>query len=138
MYLTDKMRGIERDRSDHQVAELLLEYCASDASYVAYVPAHPFAIADERRLDETSESCERLSTLLSEVDSNISLVLQSTRVRLQNLELQVRLRARVSKAALLTLAARRLQSVPSLSVPARPCPPSSVRREVFRATRVRP
>ncbi|BGP02345.1 Mitochondrial inner membrane magnesium transporter MFM1 [Rhodotorula toruloides] len=69
MYLTDKMRGVKRDRSDHQIAELLLEYY-------------------ERRLDETSESCERLSTLLSEVDSNISLVLQSTRVRLQNLELQ--------------------------------------------------
>lgn len=43
---------------------------------------------DERRLDETSESCERLRTLLEEVDSNISLVLASTRVRLQNLELQ--------------------------------------------------
>ncbi|BGP24995.1 mitochondrial inner membrane magnesium transporter mrs2 [Rhodotorula toruloides] len=69
MYLTDKMHGVKRDRSDHQIAELLLEYY-------------------ERRLDETSESCERLSTLLSDVDSNISLVLQSTRVRLQNLELQ--------------------------------------------------
>lgn len=45
-------------------------------------------LVDERRLDETSESCERLRTLLEEVDSNISLVLASTRVRLQNLELQ--------------------------------------------------
>lgn len=32
----------------------------------------------------------RLSSLLSDVDSNITLVLSSTRVRLQNLELQVR------------------------------------------------
>ncbi|GJN90802.1 hypothetical protein Rhopal_003816-T1 [Rhodotorula paludigena] len=69
MYLTDKAKGNARDISDHTQAELLLEYY-------------------ERRLDETSESCERLSTLLSEVDSNISLVLASTRVRLQNLELQ--------------------------------------------------
>ncbi|GAA5950712.1 hypothetical protein JCM21900_000488 [Sporobolomyces salmonicolor] len=69
MYLTDKMNGRERSMSDHQTAELLLEYY-------------------ERRLDETNESCERLSSLLAEVDSNISLVLASTRVRLQNLELQ--------------------------------------------------
>ncbi|GAA6052863.1 hypothetical protein JCM3770_004383 [Rhodotorula araucariae] len=69
MYLTDKANGVQRAVNDHQQAELLLEYY-------------------ERRLDETSESCERLSTLLSEVDSNISLVLASTRVRLQNLELQ--------------------------------------------------
>ncbi|GAA5893648.1 hypothetical protein JCM8208_000848 [Rhodotorula glutinis] len=69
MYLTDKVNGLKRSIDDHQQAELLLEYY-------------------ERRLDETSESCERLSTLLSEVDNNISLVLASTRVRLQNLELQ--------------------------------------------------
>ncbi|GAA5868093.1 hypothetical protein JCM3774_001018 [Rhodotorula dairenensis] len=69
MYLTDKANGRTHDIQDHQQAELLLE------SY-------------ERRLDETSESCERLRTLLEEVDSNISLVLASTRVRLQNLELQ--------------------------------------------------
>jgi hypothetical protein len=47
-----------------------------------------YSLADERRLDETAESCERLSSLLAEVDGNISLVLASTRVRLQNLELQ--------------------------------------------------
>ncbi|GAA6008201.1 hypothetical protein JCM11491_001927 [Sporobolomyces phaffii] len=69
MYLTDKKNGKAHDISDHQSAELLLEYY-------------------ERRLDEINESCQRLSTLLSEVDSNISLVLASTRVRLQNLELQ--------------------------------------------------
>ncbi|GAA5981688.1 hypothetical protein JCM11641_004215 [Rhodosporidiobolus odoratus] len=69
MYIGDKARGYTRQTPDHQQAELLLEYY-------------------ERRLDETSESCERLSTLLGEVDSNISLVLASTRVRLQNLELQ--------------------------------------------------
>ncbi|GAA5984294.1 hypothetical protein JCM10908_006130 [Rhodotorula pacifica] len=69
MYLTDKANGKVRNVEDHQEAELLLEYY-------------------ERRLDETSESCERLKTLLEEVDSNISLVLASTRVRLQNLELQ--------------------------------------------------
>ncbi|GAA5944134.1 hypothetical protein JCM3775_001074 [Rhodotorula graminis] len=54
MYLTDKVNGVKRSIDDHQQAELLLEYY-------------------ERRLDETSESCERLSTLLSEVDNNISL-----------------------------------------------------------------
>ncbi|GAA6060018.1 hypothetical protein JCM10212_001176 [Sporobolomyces blumeae] len=69
MYLTDKRNGRPHDVENHQTAELLLEYY-------------------ERRLDEVSESCERLSTLLTEVDSNISLVLASTRVRLQNLELQ--------------------------------------------------
>ncbi|GAA5925488.1 CorA family magnesium transporter [Sporobolomyces koalae] len=69
MYLTDKMNGTTRDVSDHQTAELLLEYY-------------------ERRLDEVNEGCQRLTTLLTEVDSNISLVLASTRVRLQNLELQ--------------------------------------------------
>ncbi|GAA5948138.1 hypothetical protein JCM3765_007125 [Sporobolomyces pararoseus] len=69
MYLTDKAQGNPHDISNHQTAELLLEYY-------------------ERRLDEVNESCQRLSTLLSEVDSNISLVLASTRVRLQNLELQ--------------------------------------------------
>ncbi|BGP16574.1 magnesium ion transporter [Rhodosporidiobolus nylandii] len=69
MYISDKLTGFKREVADHQQAELLLEYY-------------------ERRLDETSESCERLSTLLAEVDSNISLVLASTRVRLQNLELQ--------------------------------------------------
>ncbi|KAG0653877.1 magnesium ion transporter [Rhodotorula mucilaginosa] len=69
MYLTDKANGKVHNVEDHQQAELLLEYY-------------------ERRLDETSESCERLRTLLEEVDSNISLVLASTRVRLQNLELQ--------------------------------------------------
>ncbi|GAA5835606.1 hypothetical protein JCM3766R1_006459 [Sporobolomyces carnicolor] len=69
MYLSDKANGHPRDVSNHQTAELLLEYY-------------------ERRLDEVNESCQRLSTLLSEVDSNISLVLASTRVRLQNLELQ--------------------------------------------------
>ncbi|BGP55584.1 hypothetical protein JCM8202_004652 [Rhodotorula sphaerocarpa] len=69
MYLTDKAEGKVRNVEDHQQAELLLEYY-------------------ERRLDETSESCERLRTLLEEIDSNINLVLASTRVRLQNLELQ--------------------------------------------------
>ncbi|GAA5820527.1 hypothetical protein JCM11251_003030 [Rhodosporidiobolus azoricus] len=69
MYVGDKVKGVQRPVTDHQQAELLLEYY-------------------ERRLDETSESCERLSSLLAEVDSNISLVLASTRVRLQNLELQ--------------------------------------------------
>ncbi|GAA5874548.1 hypothetical protein JCM16303_002902 [Sporobolomyces ruberrimus] len=69
MYLTDRQNGKPHDVSNHQTAELLLEYY-------------------ERRLDEVNESCSRLSTLLSEVDSNISLVLASTRVRLQNLELQ--------------------------------------------------
>ncbi|GAA6028406.1 hypothetical protein JCM8097_007015 [Rhodosporidiobolus ruineniae] len=69
MYISDRVTGKQRSTNDHQSAELLLEYY-------------------ERRLDETSESCERLSSLLAEVDSNISLVLASTRVRLQNLELQ--------------------------------------------------
>ncbi|GAA5904029.1 hypothetical protein JCM6882_003804 [Rhodosporidiobolus microsporus] len=69
MYISDAGKGVQRPVEDHQQAELLLEYY-------------------ERRLDETSESCERLSSLLGEVDSNISLVLASTRVRLQNLELQ--------------------------------------------------
>ncbi|GAA5893566.1 CorA family magnesium transporter [Sporobolomyces salmoneus] len=69
MYLTDKAKGQPHDVANHQTAELLLEYY-------------------ERRLDEVNESCQRLATLLSEVDSNISLVLASTRVRLQNLELQ--------------------------------------------------
>ncbi|BGP48544.1 magnesium ion transporter [Rhodotorula kratochvilovae] len=80
MYLTDKAKGSKHAVNDHQQAELLLEYYYTDTDV--------YAGADERRLDETSESCERLSTLLSEVDSNISLVLASTRVRLQNLELQ--------------------------------------------------
>ncbi|GAA6000050.1 hypothetical protein JCM10207_006030 [Rhodosporidiobolus poonsookiae] len=69
MFLSDRVKGIKREVANHQEAELLLEYY-------------------ERRLDETNESCERLSSLLAEVDSNISLVLASTRVRLQNLELQ--------------------------------------------------
>lgn len=43
---------------------------------------------DERRLDESNESAVRLASLLADIDSNITLVLASTRVRLQNLELQ--------------------------------------------------
>lgn len=69
MYLTDKHNGVVRKISDHQTAELLLEFY-------------------ERRLDETNESTVRLSSLLADIDNNIALVLQSTRVRLQNLELQ--------------------------------------------------
>ncbi|KAI5475170.1 mitochondrial inner membrane magnesium transporter mrs2 [Pseudohyphozyma bogoriensis] len=69
MYLTDKAKGIQRPIEDHQNAELLLEYY-------------------ERRLDEINESSLRLSSLLNDLDSNVSLTLASTRVRLQNLELQ--------------------------------------------------
>ncbi|GAA5877559.1 hypothetical protein JCM8547_007731 [Rhodosporidiobolus lusitaniae] len=69
LYVSDAVTGKKRSVEDHVQAELLLEYY-------------------ERRLDETSESCERLSSMLAEVDSNINLVLASTRVRLQNLELQ--------------------------------------------------
>jgi magnesium transporter len=69
MYLTDKYNGRERSIEDHQTAELLLEFY-------------------ERRLDETNESSVRLQSLLADIDNNIALVLQSTRVRLQNLELQ--------------------------------------------------
>ncbi|KAM0752344.1 hypothetical protein T439DRAFT_324421 [Meredithblackwellia eburnea MCA 4105] len=69
MYLTDKFNKIPRDVEDHQTAELLLEYY-------------------ERRLDESNEAAVRMSSLLSDIDSNISLVLASTRVKLQNLELQ--------------------------------------------------
>ena len=104
MYLTDKANGKVHNVEDHQQAELLLEYCefytcaggggGTLPSFVLPQPETPFltifhpSYVDERRLDETSESCERLRTLLEEVDSNISLVLASTRVRLQNLELQ--------------------------------------------------
>lgn len=71
----------------------LLSFCSNTVSTTISqwhrtkltIPTH---FTDERRLDEVNESCSRLSTLLSEVDSNISLVLASTRVRLQNLELQ--------------------------------------------------
>lgn len=69
MYLTDKHNGRQRLVEDHQTAELLLEFY-------------------ERRLDETNESSVRLQSLLADIDNNIALVLQSTRVRLQNLELQ--------------------------------------------------
>ncbi|KAK4693103.1 magnesium transporter, partial [Phenoliferia sp. Uapishka_3] len=74
MYLTDKQKTLTsgaapRDIEDHQTAELLLEYY-------------------ERRLDETNEGAVRLASLLDDIDSNITLVLASTRVRLQNLELQ--------------------------------------------------
>lgn len=69
MYLTDKHNGRKRSIADHQTAELLLEFY-------------------ERRLDETNESSVRLQSLLADIDNNIALVLQSTRVRLQNLELQ--------------------------------------------------
>lgn len=69
MYLTDKHMGKPHAPGDHQSAELLLE-------------------ASERRLDQVNESSERLSRLLTDIDGNISLVLASTRVKLQNLELQ--------------------------------------------------
>jgi hypothetical protein len=89
LYISDSITGKVRSTADHQQAELLLEYCEF---LLPLRPPHPldahFLLADERRLDETSESCERLSSLLAEVDGNISLVLASTRVRLQNLELQ--------------------------------------------------
>ena len=99
MYLTDKAQGKPHDISNHQTAELLLEYCEFEnslycfrneiSSRLTYCALAFERNLDERRLDEVNESCQRLSTLLSEVDSNISLVLASTRVRLQNLELQV-------------------------------------------------
>lgn len=71
LYLTDKQNKIIRSVDDHQTAELLLE-------------------SMERQIDEVNEDSARLASLLSDVESNISLSLASTRVRLQNLELQVR------------------------------------------------
>jgi magnesium transporter len=69
MYLSDTFDNKAHATKDHQAAELLLEYY-------------------ERRLDEVNESSQRLASLLSDVDDNISLTLASTRVKLQNLELQ--------------------------------------------------
>jgi hypothetical protein len=68
--LTDQQENKLRPTGDHQQAELMLEYV-------------------ERRLDEINESASRLSLLLKNLDNNISLVLQSSRLKLQNLELQV-------------------------------------------------
>lgn len=72
-------------RGEHGPSPIFL---FAPARETPFLTIFPIPAADERRLDETSESCERLRTLLEEVDSNISLVLASTRVRLQNLELQ--------------------------------------------------
>lgn len=72
LYLTDKFNNSSHAVNDHQTAELMLEHV-------------------ERRIDEVNESAIRLSSLLKNLDSNISLVLQSTRLKLQNLELQVEL-----------------------------------------------
>ena len=69
LYLTASFEDRKHAVEDHQAAELLLEYY-------------------ERRLDEVNESSQRLASLLSDVDDNISLTLASTRVKLQNLELQ--------------------------------------------------
>lgn len=80
MYLTDRANGKPRPIAEHETAELLLE------NY-------------ERATDEANESAVRLQSLLTDIDSNISLVLQSTRVRLQNLELQTAIFAAGAAAA---------------------------------------
>lgn len=84
MYLTDKQNGKIREPGHHQTAELLLEYCACDARLSTLALTR---VADERRLDQTNESSSRLASLLDDIDSNIQLVLASTRLRLQHLEL---------------------------------------------------
>lgn len=104
MYLTDKLKGVPRSIDDHQQAELLLEYCCVAPPSLPLV--HPLSrgprhspltrslipsLRTRRRAPPRRDVrvVRALSTLLAEVDSNISLVLASTRVRLQVLELQV-------------------------------------------------
>ncbi|SCV72136.1 BQ2448_4830 [Microbotryum intermedium] len=69
MYITDKVAGHARTIEDHQSAELLLEYY-------------------ERRLDETNEAASRLSKMLVDMDSGISLSLASSRLRMGELDVQ--------------------------------------------------
>lgn len=74
MYLTDRVQGNIRNVEEHETVELILEHM-------------------ERRIDEANEAALRLQSLLNDVDANLSLVLQSTRVKLQNLELQTAIAA---------------------------------------------